>query len=413
MARPPQSLAVEGLAPSLAPLFERAFGRGSAGENARPAAADWHAALAAVAADLATCGADRGHRHPARLPECPWCQLMADGAPNFFLSVTFRGATPAALDVGPELAALVRSIDRAPRLRTAPLPPPPKLINVVPTPPPPAVESAQSLATMVRYVAAGSLVAMLAMLVVPESGYASVPVFTVFALWWLLLFLTSGHRPERHRRRKVLRARRGQLKHLHASWHATISAADAQQRAYLKELRAARDQIEKLRARHDADLRKLSRDVWQRQLNAYLQTQFISDARIYGLGPGRAATLASYGVETAADVEYNRVLGIPGMGPSATNDLCAWRSGLERQFHGNRSQGVPPAERQALLLKYVQVRQQLERKLRGGPARLAEINATLEARLMELARQVEAAYVAMAQAYADVEAMSRRERRRP
>lgn len=406
MARPPQTLEVEAVAPELAPLFERAFDHGSELPDARPTAGQWHAALFTLAGKLEFCTSDRGHRFPTGLGACPWCRLMLDGAPNFFLSVTFRGTTPEVLNVTAEVAALARAIERAPRPEAAAMPAPPQITSVLPTPPPPAVESAQSLATMVRYVAVGSLAATAGMLVYPEIGLISVPICTVFSLWWLVMFLASGHRPERHRRRKVLRARRGKLRRLQSDWQAAISAADAQFKKVQKELRAVRDQIERLKPEHDAALRKLGRDIWRRQLEAFLQTKFISDARINGIGPGRTATLASYGVETAADVEYNRVLGIPGLDAITTNNLCAWRSGWEQRFTVDKSQGIPPAERQALLLKYAQLRQQLEIKLRGGPGRLREVETELQSSLDALAPQIDAAYVELAQAYADVEIMS-------
>lgn len=412
MDRPPQTLQIAAVAPELAALFARAFDRGSERPDARPAADEWHGALHAQAGKLQTCGSDRGHRFPIGLAACPWCRLMLDGAPNFFLSVTFRAATPEVLNVTAEVSALWRAIESARRPRSVPLPSPPQLTKVVPAPPPPAVESAQALATMVRWVAVGSLLASAGMLAFPPIGLISVPIFVVFSLWWTVMFLTSGHRPERRRRNKVVRERRALLRRLQQSWEAAISAADNRFKLVQKELRAAREQIEKLKGQHDAELRKLSRHVWERQRDAFLQTRFISDAKIDGVGPGRAATLASYGVETAADVEYNRVLGIPGVGPQVTNNIVAWRSSWERQFAPDKSAGIPPAERQGLLLKYAQVRQQLEIKLRLGPGRLGELERQLQTQLAELEPQIDAAYLALAQAYADVEAMSPRAVRR-
>jgi DNA-binding helix-hairpin-helix protein with protein kinase domain len=250
------------------------------------------------------------------------------------------------------------------------------------------------------------------MLVFPPIGYISLPIFAVFSLWWLVMFLASGHRPERHRRRKTLRARRARLRGLQTSWHAAHSAADTEFKKIQKELRAAQEQIEGLKPLHEAELRKLGRDVRRRQLEAFLQTKFISEARINGIGPGRTATLASYGVETAADVEYNRVLGIPGLDAITTNNLCHWRSDWERRFTVNKSQGVPPAQRQALLLKFAQVRQQLETRLRAGSGTLRAVETRLQARLEQLAPQIDAAYFDLAQAYTDVEIMSPRKLRR-
>ncbi len=413
MAPPPQTLPPEQIAPRLAMLFERAFSRGSELPDARPTAEQWHAALAVQVKQLQTCGSDRGHKFSSDTPKCPWCELMLGGAPNFFLSVTFRATSPEMLDVASEIVALWRAIDAVPRPRGYSLPPVPDAVfHVVPSPPPPAVESAQALATMVRTVAIGSLISTAAMLAVPEAGYVTLPISIVFVLWWLILFLTSGHRPERNRRRRVLRLRRSQLKHLQNAWAAELRHADDQFAATFKELSAVRDQITKLRPRYDVEFSKLGRDIAERQRKAFLQSKFLCNYKIDGISVGRQATLASYGIETAYDVEYNRVLAIPGMGPALSNTLCNWRSQIERQFTLNRSQGIPPAERHALLLKYAQVRQQLELKLRQGPNELRKIDLGLREFLGHLASQLDGAHVAVAQAIADLAAMRHAEQRR-
>jgi len=407
MSPPPNCLPPERIAPRLAPLFERAFGRGSERPGARPSAADWHAALAVELAELTTCEVDRGHRIAAGLARCPWCEMMQGGGPNFFLSVTFRNATPAALEMTSELEALCRTFASAPRPRHTPAPPlPPEARAVRPTPPPPEVQSAESLTAMVRGVAIGSLLAMLVMVWLPRTGYVSVPIFLAFALWWLALFLISGNRLERHRRQKILRGRRGQLRGLERSRAAAISRAERDFDRVQKELAALRGQLAPLRKLHDAELHKRRRDVLGRRQTEYLQSQFIADHKIEGVGPGRQATLRSYGIETAADVEYNRVLGVPGMGPEVTNALCAWRTELLRKFQPDADRGLNPAERQALLLKYAQHRQRLEIKLRQGPPRLAELNKVLAARLAKIDEQMAGAQIALAQAQVDLAVMS-------
>jgi DNA-binding helix-hairpin-helix protein with protein kinase domain len=172
-----------------------------------------------------------------------------------------------------------------------------------------------------------------------------------------------------------------------------------------KELVTARDQIAKLKDLHDVELRKLSREMIDRQQKAYLQSKFISDHKIESISVGRKATLASYGIETAYDVDYNRVLGVPGLGPVVSNTLCAWRTEMLRQFTPNRAAGVPLAERQALLMKYAQVRQQLEMKLRRGPRQLRDVDQSLQAALEQLARQIHDAQLALMKAEADVAVM--------
>ncbi|HMH53871.1 MAG TPA: hypothetical protein VK548_26805, partial [Candidatus Acidoferrum sp.] len=43
------------------------------------------------------------------------------------------------------------------------------------------------------------------------------------------------------------------------------------------------------------------------------------------IGPGLKATLASYGIETAADVASRTVSAVPGFGATRTKELLLWR----------------------------------------------------------------------------------------
>jgi len=65
------------LHPGLRSLFVRAFVDGHRHPAARPAAAEWRAALSAAEAALETCGENECHRFGAHLERCPWCERAA------------------------------------------------------------------------------------------------------------------------------------------------------------------------------------------------------------------------------------------------------------------------------------------------------------------------------------------------
>jgi DNA-binding helix-hairpin-helix protein with protein kinase domain len=50
----------------------------------------------------------------------------------------------------------------------------------------------------------------------------------------------------------------------------------------------------------------------KQQLEQYLENFFIEHATIPGIGPGRKATLESYGIGTAADVDKQKIVAVPG-----------------------------------------------------------------------------------------------------
>ena len=67
------------------------------------------------------------------------------------------------------------------------------------------------------------------------------------------------------------------------------------------------------------------------QLHRYLDRYLIANAKIKKIGSGRKAVLASFGIETAADVDQYKILAIQGFGPGLVAELMAWKQGLRKQ----------------------------------------------------------------------------------
>ncbi|MGK4845923.1 helix-hairpin-helix domain-containing protein, partial [Salmonella enterica] len=90
-------------------------------------------------------------------------------------------------------------------------------------------------------------------------------------------------------------------------------------------LRKARQEYEELSNKFAADKVQLQKNARELQLRRFLEQFFISDYDIPGVGPTRKSTLASFGIETAADVSYNQVRTIKGFGERLTGELMNWR----------------------------------------------------------------------------------------
>ncbi len=78
----------------------------------------------------------------------------------------------------------------------------------------------------------------------------------------------------------------------------------------------------------------------KRQRRRYLDRFRIDRAKIHGIASGRIAMLASYGLETAADVEHTKIMRIPGFGSTLTLELVQWRQGHERNFRFNPNEPI-------------------------------------------------------------------------
>ena len=155
MQTPMHALPLSAVSSQLVDMFERAFSQQASQGNVRPTGSDWYNTLKGFLQSLRSCPADRGHVYAAHLPSCPWCNLMKQGAPNFFISVAFF--IPGASQTGPMfvLATVWMRIEqiRPPNLTYhppvipqggQPTPLPPGLPMAVPTKPiRPAILSSQ------------------------------------------------------------------------------------------------------------------------------------------------------------------------------------------------------------------------------------------------------------------------------
>jgi hypothetical protein len=117
--------------------------------------------------------------------------------------------------------------------------------------------------------------------------------------------------------------------------------------------------------------------VYQGQhVENYLRRASISSAKIPGIGPGVARSLAAYGINSAADftglqnqtgprggqqIFIMRRNGVPvrpsGVGEKKARDLDNWRRGQESMARATQPSSLPAAQSQTIRSKYVQQRQ--------------------------------------------------------
>ena len=146
-----------------------------------------------------------------------------------------------------------------------------------------------------------------------------------------------------------------------------------------------RQQIVELKQKHDAlqnereyKFKQLLQNRFQQQLKQHLDCYRIATANIEGIGLARIATLQSYLVEIAADIDSTRLMGIRGFGP--VSRLVEWRKDCEAHFVFNSSQGVGTTETATLDCGIASKRQQIEFELSTKISQLAllskQINAT-------------------------------------
>jgi DNA-binding helix-hairpin-helix protein with protein kinase domain len=97
--------------------------------------------------------------------------------------------------------------------------------------------------------------------------------------------------------------------------------------------------------------------------------------------------LASYGIETAADISRKSIAPIPGFNRMLTLELVRWRRDKEERFHFNPNQPVDRRDIQAMDVELAALRKELLAQLREGPTSLRSVTAQIRVareRLMPL-----------------------------
>ncbi|HEV3458927.1 MAG TPA: hypothetical protein VHG32_20440 [Thermoanaerobaculia bacterium] len=385
MRPPPATPPLAFASPQPAALFERAFSGEGMRDGGRPAAADWIGPLTSLGGELRVCPINPAHEYWRGLPSCPWCPLEAASRTSFFDLLRLRPwGTAATLD-----------LQRAWQQILAVRPPPPagrqSTTAVIPRP------SLRARWQQLSILGVTPLAAFV-FVVGHKHGLAMVgwPALTgaiiLAALsWWYL---------QAARRRAAARVDAVQ-EHLHAL--AARWQKEAGTQAFsevLRKLERHRREYLELAHLRQQQLDELSFHPSVPQLRTFLRQFPIERARIAGLDDGRRATLRSYGIETAADVESAALARVPGLPAQLCIDLLAWKHSFEKRFRF-----VPPGGAQAAATqveqRFEQYRRELEAELLRGPAELRRVQLHAEHARQWLRGRIEEAARDLAQAEAD------------
>jgi hypothetical protein len=228
----------------------------------------------------------------------------------------------------------------------------------------------------------------------------------VFGVWWAVLGAASKYRREVSRRRAAVAAAWRALDAARRRWKQIEAAANAQFDAVKRELWDVRERAGRLRAEFEFEFERRQVEGRKRelQLRDFLERQFVRDHKIPKVGPGRLATLLSYGIETAADIDVDHLDALPGFGPTIIGELTGWRDAMAARFRYDPSKEPPAAEMRGVFMKYKQLHQAYESRLRGGPDQLRGIVSATARSLTALAAELGRLEGEHMQAMADVRA---------
>lgn len=359
---PPGALALNLFPEIISRAFENAFGLTP---GARPSALDWIHALSKLEGTLSRCSKVKTHHYPRVTQGCVWCKLTAKSGLDMF---------PDLSSITPNIPTDARGTEQAIReILEFRFPTVADLLPAV------TVRGVSSTLREAKRGKRGSTLLGLLLMGGAVAGFIfAAPVFYVWiglAFWGWSKFTDREVSPspfvqaykyadelvQRELNAFVQRNRLTEVVKVRGDLDAAITAYKSHDDALAREVM----------------ILKSNRESRQRQ--AYLDRFSVRRANISGIGAAKTATLISFGIETAADVNRPAVLRVPGFGDVMTDKLVAWRRGHEARFKYDRTPNAQDvADEKALRGRFAAEKAKLESTIRNGLGTLRNARAKLD-----------------------------------
>ncbi|NIE63180.1 hypothetical protein [Burkholderia sp. Ax-1719] len=386
---PPKALSLDYLPANIGELFWRAFTEFGV-KQARPKAREWVTALDGLLHSLRTCSVEPKHKYPSHLSTCIWCEKDKAGTP-YFTHAAATGPNINFQTIGANIAALWSQIQTLGALPPLPVFNPPAL-NVTGAPMP---ASASKGVVNVNLAFGFICFAAFALAIVAPK------------LWWLWLlaggFAIKSVNPPSP---VELNTRKARVDATQRTYDGLLQEydrlrSDRRIADIMRELSQFKAQIDDLPQVLSREMKQLHTTLLARQRHDYLDRHFIRAAKISGVGEQRKLTLASFGIETAADLTPAAIGAVPGFGAGLTANLMAWRHTIEQRFVPSGSITPSPQDVSSVNSKVASLRARLEQQLRDGAAHLQNVRNEIVARQNSARGALESAHHALTQAKAD------------
>jgi DNA-binding helix-hairpin-helix protein with protein kinase domain len=363
MDRPPGTVPLNTMGTQIAKNFLNAFGRiGSNG--GRPDAKNWVAALENLKSSLRICPAANWHHYPSELSHCPWCTIEAQTAVRLFGHRIISNSPTGTVDVSELWRDIAAAKDPGDD---------PTLPSEQPWIPPVGVDLPNTIIKNFRKIISFGLACCGLLAFLYNIGGLAVLISCVLAV-----AVWPRISPERRAAADRMYSAAS------IAWQQALARwqEEASQKAFsekLKSLEMARTELVNIPNERKLRIVKLQAARESHQRRRYLDRFRIDRASVRGIGTGRSSMLASYGIETAADVAYEKIIQISGFGEGLTSELVKWRHGHERNFRFNPSEPINPNDIRALDRELEARRQSLLTLLRQGPDKLRRLNQEIVA----------------------------------
>jgi DNA-binding helix-hairpin-helix protein with protein kinase domain len=284
MKQPPATLPLDAVSAPLVNLFERAF----LTSGARPRAQEWIDPLADLAKSLKQCSQNSGHSYLRTLSACPWCKIEGQSGIVVFFPIYVVGVATATGSFN--IAAIWTQIENVPVPGPLPALPVKGSISVTPSPRATQVKRARRLRS---YISTIALAAVFIVLLALPLGGGVIFFLILLATIGAVAFARTGENDSAHELQRAKQDAERTWSDIQRRW----STQDASQRfsSKIAELKTRKTEYQNLATVLQRKLQQLEKEVYQRQLERFLDGYRIDQTRISGIGHARKITCVRTG----------------------------------------------------------------------------------------------------------------------
>ncbi|WP_010250467.1 helix-hairpin-helix domain-containing protein [Acetivibrio cellulolyticus] len=334
MKQPPNTLSLSNVTPKLASLFEQAFSPEGIKVNNRPKPKEWVIALDEQIKELKKCSNNNTHMYLKSVHACPWCEIESKtGIVLFnFAELTLESKKGFNISIVWNQITQIQSPGQAPKL--------PNMKNYSAEPDPRIKRSSRKYKLRLAII----FIIVLSIIIAGLILFGIAGVFWGIAIAIIIVTVCvlsqseySSIKSEVNNSFSLIQKR---LRNLEEKWE--LEAGEIEFCKKMDELSKVKQGYQNLHSQREKKMHQVNQDRYKHQLEKFLDGFDIDRASIEGIGPGRKATLQSYGIQTASDIEKQAIMKIQGFGPVYTGKLLNWKQSIEKKFTFNPNQPIDP-----------------------------------------------------------------------
>lgn len=363
MEEPPNSISINAVSKEIINLFERAFM-----QRKRPRAREWVLAMEVFRRRLRACS-NHFHKYYEGLKACPLCEVESKTGIMLF---NYTGLSVNRLSVF-NITAIIKEIESIQSPGELPSIPAKTSIKASPDKEYALYRKKRTTKGLVALFTA--LAGVLGPLTIGAEAAGAGAVLFMLTAFGAAGFIVLSEKDETRRmikkaRTEFYRAGFELDKHIN-EWYGT--AGDRKFNELKARLLKLGEDYNQLAMKGQRMIGEVEANLRKYQLQKFLDSFRIYDAKIDRINHTKKATLQSYGIETAADIDPRYLAVIPGIGPKYANSLMEWRRKIESRFVFNPNKGADTFQLAEIHKRINEEKSKLEDELSNGAEELRRI----------------------------------------